>query len=192
MLIRRTVPAMAATLAVYIGAVAAMPLWIWGHLTSAVHATPAFDLSSMSGLGLRPDGTLRVFSKGPSEAWVLSNHVVTSTGQVISANPQYCSHPSRPRSVSNGSALSGCVKISPTTLTATFGLCSGPRRASSSASPSCSSGSASGGSVGASAKHSTTDRPASAPDTASGCGVPRLRSVHFAVRRRGQHRHPSA
>ncbi len=91
MLIRRTVPAMAATLAVYIGAVAAMPLWIRGHLTSAVHATLAFDLSSMSGLGLRPDGTLRVFSKGPSEAWVLSNHVVTSTGQVISANPQYCS-----------------------------------------------------------------------------------------------------
>jgi hypothetical protein len=91
MLIRRTVPAMAATLAVYIGAVAAMPLWIREHLTSAVHATPAFDLSSMYGLGLRPDGTLRVFSKGPSEAWVLSNHVVTSTGQVISANPQYCS-----------------------------------------------------------------------------------------------------
>jgi hypothetical protein len=90
MLIRRTVPAMAATLAIYIGVVAAMPLWIREHLTSAVHATPAFDVAKLTGLGLRPNGTLSVDADAPANAWVLSNHVVTSTGSVISANPQYC------------------------------------------------------------------------------------------------------
>jgi ABC-type transport system involved in multi-copper enzyme maturation permease subunit len=96
MLIRRTVPAMAATLAIYIGAVAAMPLWIRGHLTSPVHATPAFDLARLRGIGLSPNGTLRVYAEAPANAWVLSNHVVTNTGQVITANPQYCSPSASP------------------------------------------------------------------------------------------------
>jgi ABC-2 family transporter len=92
MLIRRTLPAMAATLGVYIAAVVAMPLWIREHLTSAVHATPAFDLAKLAGIGLTRNGTLRVVAEAPANAWVLSNHVVTSTGsQVITANPQYCS-----------------------------------------------------------------------------------------------------
>jgi hypothetical protein len=96
MLIRRAVPAMAVTLGVYIAAVAAMQLWIREHLTSPVHATPAFDLAKLSGLGLGSDGTLRVFAQGPDNAWVLSNHVVTSTGGVITANPQYCSPSASP------------------------------------------------------------------------------------------------
>jgi ABC-2 family transporter protein len=92
MLIRRTVPAMAATLGVYIAAVLAMSLWIREHLTPAVHATPAFDTAKLAGIGLTRNGTLRVEAEAPANAWVLSNHVVTSTGsQVITANPQYCS-----------------------------------------------------------------------------------------------------
>jgi hypothetical protein len=91
MLIRRTVPAMAATLAIYIGAVAAMPMWIREHLTPAVHTIRAFDLANLTGLGIRQDGRLDVLAEGPSNAWVLSNHVVSSTGGGITANPQYCS-----------------------------------------------------------------------------------------------------
>jgi len=91
MLIRRTVPAMAATLGIYLGAVAAMPLWIREHLIPAVHATPAFDLAKLDGIGLGPNGSLTVFANAPANAWVLSNHVVTSTGQALTANPQYCS-----------------------------------------------------------------------------------------------------
>jgi hypothetical protein len=92
MLIRRTLPAMAATLGVYIAAVVAMPLWLREHLTPAVHATPAFDTAKLTGIGLIRNGTLRVDAEAPANAWVLSNHVVTSTGsQVITANPQYCS-----------------------------------------------------------------------------------------------------
>ena len=45
MLIRRTVPAMAATLAIYIGAVVSMPLWIRAHLAPVAHATTPLDLS---------------------------------------------------------------------------------------------------------------------------------------------------
>jgi ABC-type transport system involved in multi-copper enzyme maturation permease subunit len=96
MIIRRTVPAMAATLAIYIGAVAAMPMWIREHLTSAVHATPALDLGRLRGIGLTTNGTLRIFAEAPANAWVLSNHVVSSTGQAITGNPQYCSPSASP------------------------------------------------------------------------------------------------
>jgi ABC-2 family transporter protein len=96
MLIRRTVPAMAATLGVYIGAVAAMPLWIREHLTPAVHATPAFDLAKLDGIGIGPDNILRVYAQSPNNAWVLSNDVVSSTGGMITANAQYCSPSASP------------------------------------------------------------------------------------------------
>jgi ABC-2 family transporter protein len=90
MLIRRTVPAMAATLAVYIAALVAMPLWIREHLTPAIHTASALDLSKLNGIGIGEDGRMRVFAEAPSHAWVLTNHVTTSTGQVLTANPQYC------------------------------------------------------------------------------------------------------
>jgi hypothetical protein len=91
MLIRRTVPAMAATLAIYAAVVVvAMPLWIREHLTPPITTTGPFDLTRLDGIGLGENGTLRVFALGPDNAWVLSNHVVTSTGQALTGNPQYC------------------------------------------------------------------------------------------------------
>jgi hypothetical protein len=92
MLIRRTVPAMAATLAVYIAAVGIMQLWIREHLTPAVHATSAFDAAKLMRLGIKPDNRMEVLAEGPGNAWVLSNQTVTPTGQVFTgpANPQYC------------------------------------------------------------------------------------------------------
>ncbi len=90
MLIRRTVPAMAATLGVYIAAIVAMSLWIREHLTPAVHTTKALDTANLSGVGLRANGRIDVIAEAPGHAWVLSNHVVTSTGQAIQGNPQYC------------------------------------------------------------------------------------------------------
>jgi hypothetical protein len=93
LVIRRTVPAMAATLAVYSAAVASMPLWIRGHLVPATHATPALDLNKLDTLGFNPvGGRMEVVGQGPSNAWVLSNQTITPTGDVFTgpANPQYC------------------------------------------------------------------------------------------------------
>jgi hypothetical protein len=98
MLIRRTVPAMAATLGIYIAAAAAMPLWVREHLAPTIHTANALDLARVDGIGIGPNGTMRIFAVAPGDAWVLSNHVVTSTGQVLTANPQYCG-PAQPPQV---------------------------------------------------------------------------------------------
>jgi hypothetical protein len=93
MLIRRTVPAMAATLAIYIAAAASMRLWIRARLVSPVHATPPLDISQIRGFGISGHGVMQVFGGGgPSDVWVLSSSVITSTGHVFTGpvNPQYC------------------------------------------------------------------------------------------------------
>ncbi len=93
MLIRRTVPAMAATLAIYIAAAVSMPLWIRAHLAPAVHATPPLDLSRVNGLLIKPHGMMEVVSGViPHGAWVLTNTSITSSGQLFTgpANPNYC------------------------------------------------------------------------------------------------------
>ena len=91
--IRRTVPAMAATLAVYVPAVISMPLWIRAHLVPAVHTTTPADLSRVQEIMIMRDGVMKVVSGvTPSNAWLLTNNTITATGHVFAgpANPQYC------------------------------------------------------------------------------------------------------
>jgi hypothetical protein len=85
MLIRRTVPAMAATLALYAAAVASMPLWVRAHLLPASEMTRQLDTSSLSELAITPDrGTMRVIGdESVPGAWVLSNETITHTGKVF-------------------------------------------------------------------------------------------------------------
>jgi hypothetical protein len=92
MLIRRTVPAMAATLGGYLAAAAAMPLWIREHLTPPTHITRTFDLDQLTTLAIRPDNRMDVYAETPAQSWVLSNQTITTTGQAFNgpADPQYC------------------------------------------------------------------------------------------------------
>jgi ABC-2 family transporter protein len=104
MLIRRTVPAMAATLAIYVAAVVSMPLWIRAHLVPAVHTTTPLDLSRIQNLMIKPRGAMEVVSGvTPHGAWVLTNTSITTTGQLFTgpANPQYCSENQGPRACMN-------------------------------------------------------------------------------------------
>jgi hypothetical protein len=94
MLIRRIVPAMAATLAIYIAAAVSMPLWIRARLIPTSHATPALDTSSIDGFTIGgPDNQVRVLGRdGVPGAWILSNQTITPTGHVFTgpADPQSC------------------------------------------------------------------------------------------------------
>jgi len=101
MLIRRTVPAMAATLAVYVAVAASMPLWLRTHLVPALHETPALDLSDMQEIGIRPGGEVSVVGGGVPNAWVVSNKTITPSGEFFDgpadattcgreASPQAC------------------------------------------------------------------------------------------------------
>jgi hypothetical protein len=101
MLIRRTVPAMAATLAIYAAAVVSMEEWIREHLVAASHVINPLDTSSLQALAFNPDnGDMTVIgSDNLPSAWVLSNQTITATGQVFTgpADPRYCSINTRPR-----------------------------------------------------------------------------------------------
>jgi len=101
MLIRRTVPAMAATLGVYVVAVGSMPLWIRGRLVPARHTTTPLDITRLDELLISDSGArMRVVSGTTSgNGWVLANNTITTTGDVFTgpANPQYCGQDHGPR-----------------------------------------------------------------------------------------------
>lgn len=93
MLIRRTVPAMAATLAIYVAAVVSMPLWVRAHLAPAVHGTMPLDLSSIDILSIGQNSVMTVRSGvTPSNAWVLTNNTITPSGKIFTgpADPTHC------------------------------------------------------------------------------------------------------
>jgi hypothetical protein len=93
MVIRRTVPAMAATLAIYIVAVVSMGEWIRERLVSASHTINPLDVSSLEALMIGEGNEMEVIgSANLPDAWVLSNQTITATGGVFTgpADPQYC------------------------------------------------------------------------------------------------------
>jgi hypothetical protein len=94
MLIRRTVPAMATTLGLYLAAVVSTQLWLRAHLAPANHTTRPFDVSTLDGLMINPDsGQMEVTAGGtPKGAWILSNRTITASGEVFTgpADPKHC------------------------------------------------------------------------------------------------------
>jgi hypothetical protein len=100
MLIRRTVAAMAATLAVYSVAVISMQEWIRAHLVAASHVTNPLDISSPELLMIGDNNEMTVIgSHNLSDAWVLSNQSITHSGEVFTgpADPLVCGPGARPR-----------------------------------------------------------------------------------------------
>ena len=88
-LIRRTVPAMAITLAIFAAVQVAMPLWIRPHLIPperTVVSGPTFFESA--GLSV---GTLQATTvPGQPGAWILSSGAINAAGQPVSTIPAPC------------------------------------------------------------------------------------------------------
>jgi hypothetical protein len=91
-LVRRTVPAMAITLAVFAAVQIVMPLWIRPHLIAPVHASSAFNPANITELSSTNDGTMTVMAAvNLPGAWVLSNQTLTPAGHVFTGPaPQAC------------------------------------------------------------------------------------------------------
>ncbi len=90
-LIRRTVPAMAVTLAIFAAAQIAMPLWIRPLLFPASHTTVAIarDITFSSdshGKFVLTTGSL----PGQPEAWVVSSRAVNAAGHPVTTAPPAC------------------------------------------------------------------------------------------------------
>jgi hypothetical protein len=92
-LIRRTVPAMVATLAGFAIVQVAWLTWIRPHLISPLHATSALRTVSFNGVGDFDNGTLllQVGSvRGRANAWITGTQPVSAAGQAISRAPHAC------------------------------------------------------------------------------------------------------
>jgi hypothetical protein len=113
-MIRRTVPAMASTLAVFVLARVAIEIWIRPHLLTPVRKTMSLLGAGPSapvqlGVGSRHGGALTLFAQGeaPQNSWTLSSHLVTSSGQGLSPAQisaflhQYCPKVGLPPPASN-------------------------------------------------------------------------------------------
>lgn len=92
MLVRRTLPAMAITLAVFVAVQVAMPLLVRPHLMTPVSSTTEITPASLDGLSRAPGSSdVRVMVRnvvpGDPGAWVLSNETVDASGKPAGAIP---------------------------------------------------------------------------------------------------------
>jgi len=91
-LIRRTVPAMAVTLVVYVFLQIAMPLWVRPHLVSPAVQTTPITAETLNGIrGRGPDGPVDglVVTFDKPGAWVTSNRTVDGNGKAVRTFPDW-------------------------------------------------------------------------------------------------------
>jgi hypothetical protein len=89
LLIRRTLPAMAVTLAIFTAVVLAVPVWVRPHLIPPAQTTVPLSSASINGFEKFADGRMQV-QTGPPDlpgAWVLSIQLITPAGRPASTVP---------------------------------------------------------------------------------------------------------
>ena len=85
-IIRRPMPAMAATLVAFVGARLAMTYWIRPHLIAPLHANIAIGAAAIAGYGSDSPGgqqSLELASPNMPNSWIYSQQLVDKTGQPI-------------------------------------------------------------------------------------------------------------
>jgi hypothetical protein len=80
--IRRTLPAMATTLGVYVFARIATTFWVRPHLLTPIHQTISLPSADQFGVASINGSTMRIVAEGsgPANSWTLSSHIVTNSG----------------------------------------------------------------------------------------------------------------
>jgi hypothetical protein len=85
-LVRRTLPAMAITLAVFVAVQIAMPTLVRPHLLPPTHATVEISPSLIDGFGRQPGGQIQIQiqAKAPDPGgWLLSSQTVDGSGKAV-------------------------------------------------------------------------------------------------------------
>jgi ABC-type transport system involved in multi-copper enzyme maturation permease subunit len=92
--VRRTLPAMAITLAIFAVVQIVMPLWIRPHLITPVRTTVPIVAANIQGIMVsRPGGPMAVSVGDPviQGAWILSTQAITASGSAsLGTAPQAC------------------------------------------------------------------------------------------------------
>jgi hypothetical protein len=84
MLVRRTLPAMAITLAVFVAIQIAMPLLVRPHLAAPTRSTVEVTPANLGEFIFGPDQRLTVGVESPVQgAWLLSSHTVDASGNAV-------------------------------------------------------------------------------------------------------------
>jgi hypothetical protein len=88
LLIRRTVPAMAVTLVIFVAVQFAVPIWVRPHLIAPVQTSSALSVASVVEMG-SSDGRNLLVQTQPviPGAWILSNQIFTQAGRPASTEP---------------------------------------------------------------------------------------------------------
>ncbi len=101
-LIRRTIPAMATTLAIFAAALITMSLWVRPHLITPLHVTSALNTANIDELFTGSGGQMTVTAAtNLPGAWVLSNQSITASGHVFTG-------PATPACMSNTASVQAC------------------------------------------------------------------------------------
>lgn len=123
MLVRRTVPAMAITLAVFVAVQIAMPLLVRPHLAAPTRSTIEITTANLDQINApRGGGPIEVFATdtgGYNGAWILSSRTIDASGHAVDSirnlsrsgpcgPPQPGSTP-QPAGAQPGDELSGCL-----------------------------------------------------------------------------------
>jgi hypothetical protein len=110
MLVRRTLPAMAITLAVFVALQLAMPLLVRPHLLPPTRSTIEITESNLDSFSMGPDRYMRVSAKpADTGAWVLSSHTVDASGHAISSIPPSPSLSPSSGPCAPGQGVSACL-----------------------------------------------------------------------------------
>jgi hypothetical protein len=143
-LIRRTVPAMAVTLAVFAAAQVAMPLGVRPHLIP-----PDRTIASIASAGLDFGNLTATVVPGQPGAWMISSEAINPAGQPVSTLPAACAGSYGTKAPDPGQCMESRAtgRPSPTSPPAATGPSSGSRPGSSWPSRSPWPGSVSGGSA---------------------------------------------
>jgi hypothetical protein len=108
-LIRRTIPAMAVTLAVFAALQIAMPLWIRPHFLPAdrtvIAVAPWSDAGGPTGPGGSTLTLIATSLPGQPGAWILSSGPINAAGQPVSTTPAACTAPT----IENSPDFYGCL-----------------------------------------------------------------------------------
>jgi ABC-type transport system involved in multi-copper enzyme maturation permease subunit len=82
-IIRRTVPAMAATLGVFVFARVAVAIWVRPHLLTPITRTESLASGQQFGIASTNGAAPAIIAQGqgPSNSWTISSHILTAAGQ---------------------------------------------------------------------------------------------------------------
>ena len=83
LILKRSVPAMALTLAIYVFVQIAVPLWVRPHLVPATTTTTVMSPATVDGIRMDDSGTTTITTHAAPGDWILVNQTVDARGRAV-------------------------------------------------------------------------------------------------------------